>query len=372
MGNTQMTAGVALAMSGGGFRATLFHIGTLWRLNELGVLRKLKVITSVSGGSITAGYLGKQWGALQFNGQNQAVNFEDAIVKKLREFCSKGRDFWAGVAGLLPGVGGGDVVARSYRKALFGEATLGDLPNEANAPRFIFYATSLQTGASVRFSKTFLRDYRLGRIDNPTVTLARTVAASSAFPPVLSPVNLDGNFGAWNTEEGNLPEPMLSKLRKKLVLTDGGVYDNMGLEAIYDRYETVLVSDAGAPFEFDVTPSGAWLALTKRALDITCEQTRALRRRSLVADLKSHVRNGTYWGIATKIDDYKLASAMTTDSATTGELARMRTRLNAFDETEQCRLINWGYALADAALRTYVAESQGASRGSWPYPHHLP
>lgn len=366
-----MTQGIALAMSGGGFRATLFHIGTLWRLNELGVLRRLKVITSVSGGSITAGYLGKQWSTLKFNDQNQAENF-DAIVKKLREFCSMNRDFWAGVAGLLPGVAGGDVVARSYRKELFGEATLRDLPDEADAPRFIIYATSLQTGASVRFSKTFLRDYRLGRIDNPTVPLAKVVAASSAFPPVLSPVTIDRAIGAWNTEEGNLPEPMLSELRKKLVLTDGGVYDNMGLEAIYDRYETVLVSDAGAPFEFDASPSGTWLALTKRALDITCEQTRALRRRSLLKDFNSQVRKGTYWGIATKIDDYKLADVMTKDSATTRELAHMRTRLNAFDEGEQCRLINWGYALADAALRTYVAETKGAPRGNWPYPKYLP
>src|SRR6059058_6076968 len=46
-----------LAMSGGGFRATLFHLGTLWRLNELAHLPKVDRISSVSGGSITAGVL---------------------------------------------------------------------------------------------------------------------------------------------------------------------------------------------------------------------------------------------------------------------------------------------------------------------------
>ena len=49
--------GIGLAFSGGGFRATLFHLGSLWRLNELGYLPKLDRISSVSGGSITAGRL---------------------------------------------------------------------------------------------------------------------------------------------------------------------------------------------------------------------------------------------------------------------------------------------------------------------------
>jgi len=45
----------ALALSGGGFRATLFHCGALMRLNELGFLTKLSRISSVSGGAITSG-----------------------------------------------------------------------------------------------------------------------------------------------------------------------------------------------------------------------------------------------------------------------------------------------------------------------------
>ena len=359
------TPGIALALSGGGFRATLFHLGSLWRLNEMGWLPKLKVITSVSGGSITAGYLGVRWKVLDFNDQGVAANFEEAIVKPLRKFCQGTYDIWAGALGLLPGVGGGDVVAESYREHLFGDATLQDLPDETKAPRFILYATSLQTGASVRFSKTFLRDYKVGRIDNPTVPLSKAVAASSAFPPVLSPVNVEANPGDWSREEGNVyhDDPAL---KERLVLTDGGVYDNMGLEAVFDRYETVLVSDAGAPFELDRSPSGAWLSLTKRALLIASEQTRALRKRWLINELKASVRKGTYWGIATHINDYHLGDAMTQDSDQTARLAKIRTRLNKFENEEQEQLINWGYALTDAAMRKHVASQ--ATRGAWPYP----
>ena len=50
-------AGVALCLSGGGFRATLFHLGALRRLNETGVLAKVDTISSVSGGSIMAAFL---------------------------------------------------------------------------------------------------------------------------------------------------------------------------------------------------------------------------------------------------------------------------------------------------------------------------
>lgn len=357
--------GTALALSGGGFRATLFHLGSLWRLNELGRLPTLKVITSVSGGSITAGYLGLRWKDLTFSNQGIATNYTETIVKPLRAFCHGTYDIAASVLGLLPGVGGGDVVARSYRKHLYGDATLQDLPEEADAPRFILYATSLQTGVSVRFSKTFLRDYKIGRIDNPAVPLAKVVAASSAFPPLLSPAHVELDPASWSREEGNVYHNDLA-LRKRLALTDGGVYDNMGLEAVFDRYETVLVSDAGAPFDLERSPSGMWLSLTKRALLIASEQTRALRKRWLISEFKAGARKGTYWGIATHINDYDLGDTLTRDSERTARMARISTRLSEMEDDEQEQLINWGYALTDAAVRKHV--SPQVARGAWPYP----
>ena len=51
----QPEEGMALCLSGGGYRAMLFHLGGIWRLNELNLLATLKRVSSVSGGSITAG-----------------------------------------------------------------------------------------------------------------------------------------------------------------------------------------------------------------------------------------------------------------------------------------------------------------------------
>src|SRR6266481_8105820 len=72
---------VALSLSGGGYRAMVFHVGALYRLNEIGLLGKLARISSVSGGSITAGLLGLLWSKLQFNDGKAAKFgiFVDAI-----------------------------------------------------------------------------------------------------------------------------------------------------------------------------------------------------------------------------------------------------------------------------------------------------
>src|SRR6267378_8596965 len=73
---SQPSPGMALCLSGGGYRAMVFHLGTLWRLNELGLLKGLAKVSSVSGGSITAGMLGLMWERLEFNGANTASNLE--------------------------------------------------------------------------------------------------------------------------------------------------------------------------------------------------------------------------------------------------------------------------------------------------------
>src|SRR2546421_3020597 len=176
--------GMALCLSGGGYRAMVFHIGVLWRLNEAKVLERLKRISSVSGGSITAGVLGSHWTKLAFQG-GVAQNCVREVVEPLRQFASRTIDAGAIVGGIfLPGTIA-DRVANAYRKFLFGTASLQSLPD---SPRFVFNATSVQSGVLWRFSKPYMADYRVGRVLAPDVELAVAVGASSAFPPVLSPV----------------------------------------------------------------------------------------------------------------------------------------------------------------------------------------
>src|SRR5215470_6760323 len=76
----QPQKGMALCLSGGGYRAMIFHLGALWRLNEAGLMRKLKRISSVSGGSITSGMLGLKWKNLKFDANDVATNLVEEVI----------------------------------------------------------------------------------------------------------------------------------------------------------------------------------------------------------------------------------------------------------------------------------------------------
>lgn len=358
---------IGLALSGGGFRATLFGLGSLWRLNEAGLLGGLERVTSVSGGSILAGILAHNWRRLDFTG-GRAGNFEAVVVKPVCDFCSQSIDIKTAVLGhLVPFKTSGEFLAGRYAHDLFGETLLRELPDPGKeaAPRFIFYATNMQTGRSFRFRQDYIADYYLGFSRSTDVRLADAVAASSAFPPVFSPVIVKTDPDTWEKPLRDLPN--LAQLRRRIVLADGGVYDNMGLEALLDTADIVLVSDAGAPFEIDESPFEDDLLQLGRVRDILIDQTRALRKRWLVEDFQAGRRRGGYWGIGTRIGDYQDPGALTADNDITAALENIPTRLKKFEAREQGRLINWGYALADVALRTRAKLGIAAAQG-WPMP----
>lgn len=359
--------GEALCLSGGGYRAMLFHIGTLWRLHEAGILGRLKRISSVSGGSITAGVLALAWPRIRFGTDSAMSDFAKLVVSPVRTLSSRTIDRGAIIGGIfLPGTAG-DRVAATYRKHLFGDATLQNLPD---TPRFVINATNVQSGALWRFSKPYMGDYRVGRIFGPDLPLATAVAASSAFPPVLSPIEVKFPKGAFRRDpSADLQrEPFTSKV----VLADGGVYDNMGLETAWKRYDTIYVSDAGAKFQVEESPKTDWPRHAYRVLDLIDNQVRSLRRRAAIAAFQARAedpaaRRGAYWGIGTGIDRYDNRSALACPAAATAKLAGIATRLEKLDDLTQERLINWGYAVCDAAVRTHVDPGLHLP-SSFPYP----
>src|SRR5882757_4680791 len=175
---------ISICFSGGGYRAMLFHTGALWRLHQVGLLPKIAIFSSVSGGSITNGWLALKWAALMVPG----ASFEKVFVPGVREMAHTTVDVWA----FLKGVWTGNIpaqVAAAYDRVLFRGATLQDLPPPP-APMFVYDSSNLQTGALWRFTRDYMGDYKIGYIDRPNVPLSVAVGASSAFPPILSPVVL--------------------------------------------------------------------------------------------------------------------------------------------------------------------------------------
>jgi NTE family protein len=354
--------GTALCLSGGGYRAMLFHVGALWRLNETGYLAELERVSSVSGGSITAGVLALAWPKLAFDANGVAQGFEGEVVEPLRRLAGKTIDFPAIAIGLItPGVTIGERIAAAYKKHLFGGATLQDLPDR---PRFVFNATNLQSGVLWRFAKPYMRDYRVGEVKGPQVEVATAVAASSAFPPFLSPVVLKLDEAAYTTGSGELQR---APFTTRPFLTDGGVYDNLGLETIWERYETILISDGGGHMREQEKPKRLWPLHAFRVLGVIDSQVRALRKRSAIAEFRAGRQKGTYWGIWTNIADYGLPSALPCPHDVTLRVAATPTRLGKMDAGVQERLINWGYAVCDAALRRHVDPGLPAD-GAFPYP----
>jgi NTE family protein len=256
-------------------------------------------------------------------------------------------------------------VERAYRRRLYGKATLQYLPDDDHGPRFVINSTNLQTGVLLRFSRPYAWDYLAGEIKSPGFPLATAVAASSAFPPVLSPFVLKCK-PRWFTA-GSGRDPFNSaRYRKKMKLTDGGVYDNLGLETAWKRYQTILVSDGGAPFKRQSRSARDWLRGTIRVLHVEDNQVRSLRKRQLIEAFQQGLRTGAYWGIATNIADYRLTDTLDCPPGRVKELASVKTRLARLHEDVQERLVNWGYAVCDAAIRKWV--DQSLPKGSFPYP----
>jgi NTE family protein len=352
--------GVGLCLSGGGYRAMLFHAGALLRLNQLRYLAKLTRISSVSGGSIISAKLGMHWDDLTWD-DGRATDLVSKVVQPIIEMSKHTIDVSSVAVGLVtPFRSIGDEVARHYKHHLFHDATLQDLPDDTTAgnPRFVINSTSLQTGKLVRFSRPYIGDYRVGQWLAPTTSLAEAVTASSAFPPVLSPYKLKptGNF-----VPSAYPDTNGAEFSNELVLTDGGVYDNLGLQTVWPSCKTVLVSDGGMPLWPESDPHGDWLRESIRVTEVIDSQVRALRKRqtiaAFVAERNNPVpwgRHGTYWGIASDTASFPISDPLPFIHASRDYPSNIATRLAKVDDTQRADLLHWGYVICDTAMRSWV------------------
>jgi NTE family protein len=134
-----------------------------------------------------------------------------------------------------------------------------------------------------------------------------------------------------------------------------------------------LVSDGGGATADAPKPKKGWLRQTYRVLNLFDNQVGSLRKRQVIASYQmklpdgTFLRKGTYWGMRTNILDYELPTAMNCPCAKTLALANTPTRLKKLEPVLQERIINWGYAVCDAAIRKHVDPTATAPAG-FPYP----
>ncbi len=363
---------IGLALSGGGFRASLFHLGALRRLNEAGLLSRVSVISSVSGGSIIAGLLAVRWGNLTVDpATGRFLNFEAEVEKPMTHYCGENLRNAVIVGDRLnplnwPKLFRDDfsltnILAQHYDRDLLSGAKLDVLRKveESGGPRFVFCATSMDTGVLFRFEANRVGDWIRGYIPPPDWTLGLAVAASSAFPIAFPPLELTFPDVEW--KNGDCPDAgLLQTLRTRAALTDGGVYDNLGLEPVWkpqSGFDVVFCSDGGAPFTITANPDGALIARLKRANDVIDRANRAQRKQRLIDNFQQDPAPyaGSYWGIGTDIDNYPLTpKAEGYRGSLLERIASIRTDLNVFTPVEQGVLRNHGWLLTGAALASHL------------------
>jgi NTE family protein len=342
-------AGSALCLSGGGFRATLFHLGALRRLNELGVLGHLDMVSSVSGGSIMNAFLAARVRPWPEPGR-VFPEWDRLVATPVRDFCAHNLRTPAIARSLLPwNLPHPDVAVRSLALAYERGITPAALASLPTHPSFIFCATNVVTGVNWEFRSDGMGDYLVGTAQPGNWSIGRAVAASSCFPPVFQPLPV--GVAAREFKGGKYDGPNREQVIAGSTLTDGGVYDNMGLEPVWKTSRLVLVSDGGGLFAREATPNPFLLPL--RYNTIIHNQAGAVRKRWLIANFEARIMSGTYWGIGSAVASYGLTGGYS-KSLASQVIGTIRTDLDAFSREEAAVLENHGYLLADAAVRRHV------------------
>jgi NTE family protein len=382
---------LGLALSGGGFRSALFHIGVLARLAEQDLLRKIDVISSVSGGSIIAAYYYLKVKLLleQHRAEDAAPPGREDFIRLVSEIEE---DFLVGVQKnmflrtFLDPVKNARMLAkefsnterlaelltRHFYRPIFQKSDdlrkqdpilLKDIsirPLQENIasgtriPFLIINATSLNTGhlwqftsrsvgeqptihepgdAEIDFFKKFyIADERLTMNQRKVlynITLGQAVAASCCAPGILEPLEIRNLY-----RKGRLPITIR--------LVDGGLVDNQGLASLYSENCThIICSDASDILQSENHPSSQFLNVAMRANDILMDRSRGKTlkelykygpgRFALVGMGDRETRNQIF-----PADSEKLVHLLT----------RIRTDLDSFTDIEAFCLMLYGYRLA--------------------------
>ena len=230
---------IGLALSGGGSRAIAFHLGCLRALNDLGVLDEIKVLSTISGGSVIGA-------CLAYSPEKTFDEFDNEIRKLLLEgfhrkvlmelmkpknflYCS-GNMLCTKLDAIRARITQGSPTLRRYpsRTDLFIRVLQRDVfPQlKLDSPRrnnmeVVIGACELRNGIAFRFGNSQSGSWRHGELINNDIDLGFAVTASAAYPIFLPALDRTWTFRKQDKET-----------TKRILLTDGGVYDNLGLQVL--------------------------------------------------------------------------------------------------------------------------------------------
>ncbi len=367
---------IGLALSGGGFRATLYHLGLVRFLRDAKILPNVTHITSVSGGSILSAHLVLNWD--RYNGSDSdfaaaasellafvRIDVRNRIVRRI-PFAMGMR--WARRLIGRPSrhLTRAGLLEYHYQKYLFGDRSLFELPEK---PQLHILATNLSEGCLCSFNRSGLLEMRRGpggvglRAEQTRASLATVpmaVAASSAFPGFFPPLELSAaDVGAPGGEFG------------RQTFTDGGVFDNLGVRMFHNltkylgpdatrtdliampgsgdslKLDGVLISDVGKPISIqkEARTPGGLIRTNIRATDILMDR---------VWQLETETFKGTPGFVFARVVEVVKPGEDPTAPHTEIQrrLPKIRTDLDRFSTLEIRALVQHGYCVARKVCRT--------------------
>lgn len=366
---------IALALSGGGVRAAVFHLGVLLRLAVDGRFDSVTEVSTVSGGSLVTAAV---FATAEMQWPTSATYVADTYPR-LRTLLTSSDLFsaaaigWSGMfrhrTDLL--FDRAHILAELLSKRWGIRAALADLPD---APTWWINATCLETGKNWRFSKREMGDWKFGRHYRPPFTIAESAAASAAVPYVIGGLGLTLPSTGWYRTDPATRAPLESTqpASASIRLWDGGAYENLGLEAVYKpgrsaaaQSDFIICSDASGPLG---APRSA-LALLKgqlaspRLFDISSDQIRSLRSRMFIQSLARGEIRGALLRMGNSVRDIDIKAAFKRQSEaydafqTEGDVQRalsQPTDLKAVTHQVFDRIARHGFEIADATLTAYA------------------
>lgn len=382
---------ITVSLSGGGFRAALFHLGVLSRIAEAGWLREIDVLSTVSGGSVIGAFAASRWDELVRRGETYDAFRELVLDPFVRTISS--RNFVRSWALRLPKVlirklgraySRTNLAADQYAE-WFGYPPIQQLPER---PYLVVNASNLLSGRAWRFTRDGTGDSRTGYAPWPhSYPLGAAVAASAAFPPVFPPLAFKTAGYAFSGPVYG--EPPL-QIPSYLSLSDGGVYDNLGVEVVTKNTplagrtiappQLLIASDGGYPpqtrFRSSGLPALGEGLLLYRVDELARDQVGALRRRMLVQQFRSTtdplpgvlIVLGSRVHKVEKHAQYlaRVGASTHIPEALLRRIQSTRTNLNTFSTLEAEALMYHGYTLTDAVLESYHPERyQAANPSKW-------
>jgi NTE family protein len=362
---------IGLALSGGGFRASVFHLGVLARLADESLLEDVTALSTVSGGSLAIG--------LVLAANNYAwptsEQFRKQVVPHARRLLTshdlQGSYLQRVLRNPLSLFRARAIDIAVLMRDLWGvTAALADLPEH---PLWLINATCYETGVNWRFSRRRMGDYLFGYAYDPAIGLADAMAASAAFPGFIGPLVLDTRPYQWTPHGSRTAQPPLFD---RVRLWDGGVYENLGVEALFKPgqgyrrdVEFLITCDAGAKptperYRFYKSPY--------RLISLATNQVRSIRARTVVAHLQADnpgsylqidntaayllERGGRADEIPTVAPNYLPASEVHT-------AATMASTLRQITGAEFARLFRQGFEVADVTLYSFASGGSRPLRG---------